>query len=192
MTGNGQIYPRVIFIGDSGVGKTSLIARGATDSFNDMTNPTVGAAVTTMKIVVDGKEQNFHIWDTAGQEIYRSIVPLYFKLAVCAIVVFGFDDIQSFHSLNSWIDMLQSNSEYDVPVVIVGNKYDIEEKVVDVKQVKAWASAKKYQTFFTSAKTGEHVKSLFEYVAEQYVKHSQQESSVVLSHGRESKKKCCK
>ncbi|OHT14621.1 GTP-binding protein ypt5 [Tritrichomonas foetus] len=191
MSGMSQIYPRIIFIGDSGVGKTSLIARGATDTFNNMTNPTVGAAVTTMKIMVENTETNFHVWDTAGQEIYRSIVPLYFKLAVCAIVVFAFDDVTSFNSLNSWIDMLQSNSDHDVPVVIVGNKCDLENKTVDIAQVKAWAEAKKYQTFFTSARTGERVKAVFEYVAEMYVSKCKQEAQIELNDSRPRRKKCC-
>ena len=85
-----QISPRVIFIGDSGVGKTSLITRGTNDTFNELTSPTIGAGVTPITMTVNGVEVNFQVWDTAGQEIYRSIVPLYFKYAKCAIVVFYF------------------------------------------------------------------------------------------------------
>ncbi|OHS99230.1 Ras-related protein Rab-2B [Tritrichomonas foetus] len=189
-----QIFPRVIFIGDSGVGKTSLILRGTNDNFADNTSPTVGAGVTPMSINVEGQETNFHIWDTAGQEIYRSIVPLYFKYAVCAIIVFAFDDQKSFASLNSWLDMLRSNSETEIPVVIVGNKWDIEKKQVEITEAKAWASSRGFQLFFTSAKTGEQVRNMFSFVAERFVANSikSQVLDVNGDQANRKRKKCCR
>ena len=188
-----QIYPRVIFIGDSGVGKTSLIIRGTSDNFTDTTSPTVGAGVTPMEIMINGKPTNFHIWDTAGQEIYRSIVPLYFKNAVCAIIVFAFDDTKSFASLNSWLDMLRSNSDHEIPVVIVGNKWDVDKKQVELAEAKAWCAARNFQMFFTSAKTGEQVKNLFTHVAERYVANAIKSQILNINEPKRSRKdkKCC-
>jgi small GTP-binding protein len=186
-----EIVPRVIFIGDSRVGKTSLITRASSDTFTDITVPTVGAGVTQMRIVSDGQDLNFHIWDTAGQEMYRSIVPLYFKMAVCAIVVFAFDDLQSFNSLSSWIEMLQRNTDREVPVVIVGNKTDLDNKIVDVGQAKSWASLKNYPIFFTSAATGENVHKLMEMVAVSYAGNSPQEVTEVVVKDNQTEKNCC-
>jgi small GTP-binding protein len=187
----GQIIPRVIFIGDSGVGKTSLIIRGKSDTFTGITTPTVGAGVTPMRRMVDGQELNFHIWDTAGQEIYRSIVPLYFKLAVCAIVVFSLNDVKSFDALPSWIDMLQRNTDRDVPVVIAGNKSDLEDATVDLKQAKSWAESNNYPIFFTSAATGENVRTLFDSVAASYVSTYLLDSCQVIPKVSQGGKKCC-
>ncbi|OHT00704.1 GTP-binding protein ypt5 [Tritrichomonas foetus] len=184
-----RVFPRVIFIGDSGVGKTSLISRGANDSFNDMTSPTVGAGVTPMTRTVDGKEVGFHVWDTAGQEIYRSIIPLYFKYAVCAIIVFSFEDIKSFQALDLWLEMLQTNTDHDIPVVIAGNKCDVEKKTVDISMAKKWASSKNYQLFLTSARTGEQVNNLFQFVAENYVESS--EKAIALATATAQRKDGC-
>lgn len=187
-----QISARVIFIGDSGVGKSSLIVRGTNNTFSELTSPTVAAGVTQMSMTINGRETNFQIWDTAGQEIYRSIVPLYFKYAVCAILVFSFEDQKSFQSLNAWIDMLHSNADQEVPVVIAGNKWDIEKKVVELAEAKAWASSRNYPLFFTSAKTGENVHQLFHYVTDTYVANSIQRASVTIA-GKQAKKEkeCC-
>jgi small GTP-binding protein len=191
MGDSGEMIPRIIFIGDSRVGKTSLITRGSTDTFTDITIPTVGAGVTPMRVFSGGREIHFHIWDTAGQEMYRSIVPLYFKMAVCAIVVFALDDLDSFHSLSSWIDMLQRNTDRDVPVVIVGNKTDLEERAVDVSQAKSWASLKNYPIFFTSAATGENVTKLMETVGLSYAGNCVHESTAIPKTDEQAETSCC-
>jgi small GTP-binding protein len=193
MSNRSQIFPRVIFIGDSGVGKTSLIFRGTTDSFSTITAPTVGAGVTPMRILLGDRECRFHIWDTAGQEVYRSIVPLYFKLAVCAILVFSLTDPKSFESLPSWIDMLNRNTDHEVPVIIVGNKVDIEQRAVEQGTVKTWAASKDYPVFFTSAASGENVHTLFTSVAENYIASTLIDPSPLLKENSSAKRKsgCC-
>lgn len=185
-----ETCPRVILIGDSGVGKTSLIIRGTTDKCSGITTPTVGAGVSPMTIRVGDQSHTFHLWDTAGQEIYRSIVPLYFKLAACALVVFAFDDSNSFANLNSWIDMLESNTEHDVPVVIVGNKADVDQRMVEIADAKDWAAERQYPIFITSALTGENVRSLFEFVAENYVANCRIATTQLLQSNK--KRKCCR
>jgi small GTP-binding protein len=186
-----QIIPRVIFVGDSGVGKTSIITRGSSDIFTGVAVPTVGAGVTPMRILADGHEINFHIWDTAGQELYRSIVPLYFKMAVCAIIVFALDDAKSFNSLSEWIDMLHQSTDHDIPVVIVGNKTDTENRVVDQSQAKSWASLKNYPIFFTSAATGENIQTLIHTVGVTYAGNCLQESTQIVKKDSQGEKTCC-
>ncbi|OHS99921.1 Vacuolar protein sorting-associated protein 21 [Tritrichomonas foetus] len=182
--------PRVIFIGDSGVGKTSIIVRVTTGVFDASPAPTIGAGVRPISINVNETQVKFHIWDTAGQEIYRSIVPLYFKQAICAIVVFSFSDQRSFDSVPEWIDLLKSQADHPVPVVIVGNKFDIPERAVEVNVVKKFCTDNKYPFFFTSAVTGEQIQQLFEYVAENYVAHAQALEEAKLASSEEPKN-CC-
>ena len=95
-----EIAPRVITLGNSGVGKTSLIYRMKTGQFLEETAPTIGAGVTQVEVTIKANTYPLQIWDTAGQEMYRNIIPIYFKGAVFAILVFSMDDKKSFDDLN--------------------------------------------------------------------------------------------
>jgi small GTP-binding protein len=185
-------FARVILIGDSGVGKTSLIIRGTTDTFCTTASPTIGAGVTPMKVNLKGVDYNFHLWDTAGQEIYRSIVPLYFKNAVCAILVFSLDDVKSFANLPSWIDTLRANSDREVPIVVVGNKTDLKKKMIDMGNARAWALKQDFPLFLTSAATGENVETLFHYIAESFIATQARPTTTALNaNGSRPNDDCC-
>jgi small GTP-binding protein len=155
---------RVIFIGDSGVGKTSIIERVTTDSFSGMSTPTVGAGLTPVTLTFRDTAYKFHLWDTAGQEAYRSIVPLYFRQATCAVVVFSVDSLPSFQNLETWINLLNSHTNGDLPMVLAGNKTDVPDHTVPNEQATAWAESVNLQLFYTSAKTGVGITELFEYL----------------------------
>ncbi|OHS92828.1 Ras-related protein Rab-6B [Tritrichomonas foetus] len=188
-----KTLPRVIFIGESGVGKTSIIVRITTGVFDPSPAATIGAGVRPISITVRDKQHRFHLWDTAGQEIYRSIVPLYFKQAICAIVVFSLADLNSFNSIPEWIDLLNSHSEQNVPVVIVGNKKDVtpDKQVVEISTVKKFCDDKKYPLFFTSAVTGENIQNLFEFVAENYVARQNEPEVSDTMRRTGSEQGCC-
>lgn len=184
-----QPLPRVICIGDSGVGKTSIITRATTGTFDPSPPSTIGAGVRPITVTSGGEEYKFHLWDTAGQEIYRSIVPLYFKQATCALVVFSMDDSNSFGNLTDWIDLLYSHTGQNIPVVIVGNKIDIEKQVFEITEIKKWAESKKYPYFFTSAATGRGINELFEFVT-QYISKSSQADTQKMPTDNDTKV-CC-
>jgi small GTP-binding protein len=163
--------PRVIFIGDAGVGKTSIIIRITTGSFGSSPSPTVGAGVRWVTITLkDRSSCTFHVWDTAGQEIYRSIVPLYFKGAVVAIVVFALNDAQSFHSLPGWIEMLRLHADHIVPVVVVANKADLDGSAIEIAEAKKWSESNNFPFFVTSAVSGEGIEDLFEFIGAVHVR----------------------
>jgi small GTP-binding protein len=161
--------PRVIFVGDAGVGKTALIHRMKTNTFKENTLPTLGAGVTDMDAVIRNQRFEYQLWDTAGQEIYRNIVPIYFRGAVCAVVVFSLDDLQSFKNLQVWIDQLHNNTDSDVGIVIVGNKLDLENPRVQQSDAERWASDQKYALLWTSAATGQNVDILVEHIVTQHL-----------------------
>lgn len=166
---NNDNQPRVIFIGDSGVGKTSIIHYAKNGFFEARTMSTVGAGITQMNHEVNGHEVKFQLWDTAGQEIYRTIVPIYFKGATVAVIVFSLTDDETFNHLDGWIKQLREHTSNDVGVIIVGNKLDNANLSVDTTIAKKWAEEKGFQIIFTSASTGENVDVLIDYIASQYI-----------------------
>ena len=165
----GTNIPRIIFIGDSGVGKTSIIHRAKFGNFESHTVPTIGAGTTQMKTNVAGKEVEYQLWDTAGQEIYRNIVPIYFKGAVGAVITFSMTDIVSFQSLQAWVDQLSSHADPDTQYVVVGNKCDTDDPAVDEMEARKWAQTHGLSIFFTSALTGQNIDLLVEFIESKFV-----------------------
>ena len=185
--------PRIIFVGDSGVGKTSLIHRAKNGVFDSHSIPTIGAGITQMASDINGVQVNYQFWDTAGQEIYRNIVPIYFKGAICAIIVFSMTDSQSFHHLQGWIDQLHAHSEPNVGLVIVGNKIDSVKIAVNEEEARKWAMDRKLTIIFTSAVTGQNIELLLGHIAASYVlpqKVHLQNTRTVNIQSKE-RKSCC-
>ena len=157
--------PRAVIIGSSGVGKTAMVSRVSSGHFDKWTTPTIGAAVTPLNFKVNGTPTVFHVWDTAGQEIFRNVVPLYFRGATVAILVFSFTDLESFNDLPSWLQAIRENCPESTPVIVAGNKIDAEKKIVDLAKGREWARQHNFPFFQTSAVTGENINQLFELVA---------------------------
>ena len=155
--------PRVVVIGNSGVGKTSMIQRMATGEFDKLNAPTVGAGVTPITVKINGQDTTFHVWDTAGQETFRTIVPLYFRDAVCAVLVFSLTDSDSFDSLGEWVKLFYKTTPDDVPIVVAANKSDMDDCFVNVDDARKWADNHNSILFITSAVTGQGIPQLFEY-----------------------------
>lgn len=163
------VTPRVIFVGDSGVGKTSLIYRAKNNKFNEGTAPTIGAGITKMEAIHNGIKVEYQFWDTAGQEIYRNIVPMYFHGVCGAIIVFSFDDRNSFLSLGTWIEELTTHCEHPIKYVVVGNKIDSDNQTVSQSEARSWADNMKTVIIFTSAITGENIDLLLDHVLDNFV-----------------------
>jgi small GTP-binding protein len=158
---------RVITLGDSGVGKTTLIHRMKTGEFLEEAIPTIAAGVATIDLKIQDSRYTLQIWDTAGQEIYRSIIPIYFKGAVFAILCFSVTDDQSFSNLDGWLHELREHTSADIEVVLVGTKYDREDRQVEEDRAKEYADRNKLKLFWASALTGQNVTVILEYVAVQ-------------------------
>jgi small GTP-binding protein len=157
--------PRVITLGDSGVGKTALIHRMKTGEFLADTSPTIGAGVTAVDVEVRGTRYPLQLWDTAGQELYRNIIPIYFKGAVFAMICFSVGDHRSFESLDSWLREIEQHSSSEIGLVLVGTKYDVAERVVTEDAAKRYADDHKLPVVFTSSVSGQGVTELLEHVA---------------------------
>lgn len=164
MTCIGQ-SPRVIFVGDSGVGKTSIITRATNNVFEDSPSATIGANARPLTVMIDKEERRLQLWDTAGQEVYRSIVPLYFKQARCAVVVFAMNERGTYDNIEEWIATLRDHSTGNVPVVVAGNKADMKSLAVSAVEAKTWAESNGYELFFTSAASGQGISDMMERIA---------------------------
>ena len=124
-----NVKHKVILLGDSHVGKTSFVNRLCKSVFSENITPTIGSAFTQFRSVIGNKEHIFMIWDTAGEEKYRSMMPLYSQGAVGAFVVFDLTSTDSFEHIQEWLTF--ARAEGDIPVVLLGNKYDLEKQVSD-------------------------------------------------------------
>ncbi len=123
----GKLRFKVVIIGDAAVGKTSLLRKFVEGKFQFTYLPTLGVDITTKSVVVDGKECNLLCVDTAGQEYFGRIRPGYYRGANGAIVVYDITNQKSFENIPFWIDELHKEVKEDIPLVLIGNKRDLED-----------------------------------------------------------------
>jgi small GTP-binding protein len=151
---------KVVAVGDSGVGKTSIVTRYSTGAFQTP-KETIGAAYVKCVVGRPGGPVTLNVWDTAGQERFQSLIPLYLRSAQACIIVFDLtrsNNIQSLNNLYRYInDILGSN----VYVVLCGNKCDLEPNCSETEIIEQWADEKNISYFRTSAKSGEGIETLF-------------------------------
>ncbi|CAL1263491.1 unnamed protein product [Larinioides sclopetarius] len=165
-------------IGSQGVGKTSMIYQLSMKQFKTNVTPTIGASFSCKVIDVDSYTIRFQIWDTAGQETYKSMLPMYYRKANLAIVVFDITCYESYSSLPKWIEELQKNADNNCVICIVGNKLDLEHKrAVDRNKAAHFAKSIGALYFETSAKTNEGIMDVFIHVARQMINSYQRRKS---------------
>lgn len=155
---------KVSFVGDSNVGKTSIITRLCTSVFDPLTAPTVGVSNTQVPITVDEHKVWLNIWDTAGQERFRSLVPVYTHGACCVVIVFDISQRSTFDHLDEWLRKVRDETDDQTPIVICANKHDLELQVT-VQECKKWTTEMGCELFVTSAATGEHIMDMFNAIA---------------------------
>jgi small GTP-binding protein len=156
---------KVVLLGDSRVGKTSLIQRQFQGFESGSPIPTVGCHCRDILFTIDGKPFNLQVWDTAGQEMYRALVPVYLRGADGAIVLYDVTDRESFDSLYHWITLLETLPR-DTIVFIVANKADLADRAaVKDEDGMAYAAEHKATFFKASAITGHGVDEIFQGMA---------------------------
>ena len=151
---------KYIIIGNSSVGKSNLLLKFAHNKFLDEYQATIGVEFGAKNVEIDNKIFRVQIWDTAGQENFRSITRAYYKNSVCALIVYDINNEDTFDSVQSWIQECKLQTPKTVTMVLVGNKCDLECKV-DRNKAKEIAEENGMLYFETSAKTGKGVDELF-------------------------------
>ena len=153
---------KIVLLGDAGVGKSSLVLRFVTNSFDKYSESTIGASFMSKLIMVDGNPIKYQIWDTAGQEKYHSLAPMYYRGAAAAIIVYDITRAASFQTLKNWVRELQQLGPENIVIAICGTKSDLEDKR-EVSTAEARAYADEIGALFleTSAKLNKNVQDLF-------------------------------
>lgn len=158
---------KLCLVGDSGVGKSSIVHRLVNDAFQTNLENTIGAAFFTKSINLDSTTYKYQIWDTAGQEKYRALTPMYFRGASAAVVVYDITRRDSFNSVRVWIKELKNYSDMGIVIAIAGNKCDLDaEREIQFKEALEFASSQNAIFVETSAKTSINVTTLFLEISE--------------------------
>eukprot|EP00826_Nyctotherus_ovalis_P036629 TRINITY_DN3268_c0_g1_i17.p1 TRINITY_DN3268_c0_g1~~TRINITY_DN3268_c0_g1_i17.p1 ORF type:complete len:207 (-),score=69.95 TRINITY_DN3268_c0_g1_i17:55-675(-) len=206
MTSKKKSLIKIILIGDSGVGKTSLMQRFVANKFLSQYKATIGADFSSKDILIDDKSVTIQVWDTAGQERYQSLGVAFYKGAECCLLVYDITNAKSFNSLETWksefIKQASPKNPDTFPVIVLGNKADRDgERKVPFEKAKAWCEAHGKVPFFeTSAKDQINVADAFEEAAKLALQNQKfAQPLIYLSHGpsqklsasSSGKKGCC-
>ena len=198
---------KLIIIGDAGVGKSSILKRAVKNIFEESYQATIGFEFLLMHFQVNDLKIKFQIWDTCGQEMYRSLVQGFYHNTSLALLVYDINKKPTFESLDIWLKDLKQHTEQDLPVFIVGNKNDLDRNVTE-EEAKEFNKVNNIVYFAEcSAKRGYNVKEIFfeaaKYLYQIYKKFKVQDKVPMAkrlkldnnendeSNKNKKKKKCC-
>ena len=153
---------KLIFIGDSSVGKSCLTAKAVKNNFEEYYQATVGFEFLTFNMKVNDKVIKLQIWDTCGQEIYKSLISNFYRNSSLAVLVYAIDNKESFNHTENWLNDLKSQANPDVRIFLVGNKADLEEdRKVSKEEGEKYKEDQHLDLFMeTSAKTGHNARNV--------------------------------
>ena len=164
---------KVLLIGNSSVGKSSLLLRFVDNQWNDLFVPTIGVDFKIRTMEIDNKNVKLQIWDTAGQERFKNITASYYRGAHGIFVVYDISDTESFKNINNWLIEIEKNANKNVYKILVGNKCDLEDKrTVSYQQGKELAETYGMQFIETSAKSNRNVDEAFHLLGREVMKMS--------------------
>ena len=153
---------KVVIVGDSGVGKTNLVKRFVTDSFNKDSKATVGVEFMCKNYSINGKIFKIEMWDTAGQERYKSITAAYYKGAKGAMIVYDVTNKESFDNVDKWHNEIKEKAAKTINIMMIGNKTDLVDNIqVTSDMSKSKATALEIPVMETSALDASNVKEAF-------------------------------
>jgi len=167
-----QLEAKVVLLGDSGVGKTSIAVRYVQGLFAEDQPSTIGASFFTKRLQADDYKVKMAIWDTAGQERFRSMAPMYYRGSQGAVVMYSVESEESFAGLEQWINDLRDGVQGSLVIAIVGNKCDVEaeKRTVSTERGKEFALNHDCLFFETSAKCDTGIADLFQTICQEIVK----------------------
>jgi small GTP-binding protein len=182
---NNKIFQfKLVLLGESAVGKSSLVLRFVKGQFLDYQESTIGAAFLTQTVCLNDTTVKFEIWDTAGQERYHSLAPMYYRGAQAAIVVYDITSYDSFDRAKKWVKELQRQGNPNIVIALAGNKVDLASKrTVEIEESQAYAEENGILFMETSAKTAANVNELFVAIAKKLPKTQQPPRGATAGRG---------
>ena len=163
---------KILTLGESGVGKTAILRRYVENKFEKHHLATIGIDYQSKTIKIKNKEIKLKIWDTAGQERYRNIASHAYKGADGIMLVYDITDEYSFSRITDWMEQINSNlSKNEIGIVLIGNKSDIEDRIIDKEKGEEKAKEYGIQYYETSALNGNGINEAFEGLAKQILKN---------------------
>ena len=167
---------KIIIVGDSGVGKSCLSIKASRNYFEDFYSPTVGFEFLNFNVKIEDQNIKLQIWDTCGQEVYRSLISSFYRSASLAIIVYSIDNEESFNNIEKWLNDIKTQSSPDVKIFLIGNKADLDDKRKITREQGEKFSNEHKISFFTetSAKTGLNVQNVFIQAAKElFIQHEE-------------------
>ncbi|KAJ5077774.1 ras-related protein rab-11a [Anaeramoeba ignava] len=190
-------YPfKAILIGNSAVGKTNILSRFHKNEFSLNTQTTIGVEFGSRILEIKGKKIQLKVWDTAGQEIFRSITQSYYRGSNGAFIVYDITNEDSFNELENWIVEFQKNAQESAVPMIIGNKCDLE-KDRKIPKEKGEKFAKKNKALFmeTSAKDGTNIEEVFQMLATEilnvFENKQQKKDNININNPHSEKRRSC-
>ena len=185
----------IMLLGESKVGKTSMIAYLTSGTYQEVGLLTAGIDCHMVETQFEGKKYKFKIFDTAGQERYKSISKSSIRLADGFLLVFSVDNKESFEKINEWITNIQDETNVTQKIVfLVGNKCDMTDKrIISTDEGKDFANKKKLRFFETSAKTGFGINEVFNELYQEIYNLNKQSTNenIDLDKKNDQKKRLC-
>jgi Ras-related protein Rab-7A len=173
-------FLKVMILGNSGVGKTSILEQYVNKAFTGNYKVTIGADFLTKDLELEGNRIKLQVWDTAGQEKYRGLGIAYYRGADACAFVFDLTDKTSFKDLDKWTEaflaQIPEDKAKNFPIVVLGNKADKKDRIVTEEMARKWCAAHGSAPYYeTSAKTGQGLNEAFEQVAGRAIKRAAEE-----------------
>ena len=195
---------KIILVGDIGVGKTNILSKYISNKFETDSKSTIGVELSTKTFNINNNKINAQIWDTAGQEKYKSLTKAYYKGALGALVIYDITQKITFENIDKWISDLKISAYEKVSIILIGNKSDLEEKR-EVSKEDGENKAKLNEISFleTSALNGNNIEIAFKTLVKNVYNKCHNEfdtmahveiirgKTIKIEEPKKERKKCC-
>jgi len=175
---DGIIEIKAILLGETGVGKTNLANAAVDLRFDQNAKSTSNALYVQKKMIIFGKNYQLRLWDTAGQEKYRSVTKTLFSKVQGFIAMFDLTKEETFVDVKTWIELIKEECGNHIPILLVGNKSDLkDQKFISEEYIKKYTEEQNLEYIQTSSKTGDNIKKAINMICKQISEKTEDETS---------------